>query len=35
MPKIEVKGLDKLQKALKEKITLDDVTISTSPSSCG
>lgn len=25
MPKIEVKGLDKLQKALKEKITLDDV----------
>ena len=25
MPKIEVKGLDKLQKALKEKVTLDDV----------
>lgn len=25
MPKIEVKGLDKLKKALKEKITLDDV----------
>lgn len=25
MPKIEVKGLDKLQKALKENVTMDDV----------
>ena len=25
MPKIEIKGLDKLQKALKDNVTLDDV----------